>query len=152
MIAWWGTQVCFIDPTWSKQRGRRPLRFSKPGTINCRLISRTILQAPGDRMPPCALFSAITISGFLLTGLSRKMKPSSGKEPIRLLLSDVDGTLVTQEKILTAEARGAAEILAGAGILFAITSGRPPRGMQTLVGDLHITTVVAGFNGGVYTT
>jgi hypothetical protein len=80
------------------------------------------------------------------------MKPYSGKEPIRLLLSDVDGTLVTQEKILTAEARRAAEILAGAGILFAITSGRPPRGMQTLVGDLHITTVVAGFNGGVYTT
>jgi Cof subfamily protein (haloacid dehalogenase superfamily) len=59
---------------------------------------------------------------------------------------------VTQEKVLTAEAQRAARSLAKAGILFAITSGRPPRGMQTLVGDLRITTVVAGFNGGVYTT
>jgi haloacid dehalogenase-like hydrolase/phosphate acetyl/butyryl transferase len=42
--------------------------------------------------------------------------------------------------------------LAEAGIFFAITSGRPPRGMQTLIRDLNITTVIAGFNGGVYTT
>jgi hydroxymethylpyrimidine pyrophosphatase-like HAD family hydrolase len=42
--------------------------------------------------------------------------------------------------------------LAEAGILFAITSGRPPRGMQTLIRDLNITTVIAGFNGGVYTS
>ena len=80
------------------------------------------------------------------------MKAYSAKDPIRLLLADVDGTLVTQEKVLTAETKRARGAWPKAGILFAITSGRPPRGMQTLVGDLRITTVVAGFNGGVYTT
>jgi Cof subfamily protein (haloacid dehalogenase superfamily) len=80
------------------------------------------------------------------------MKAYTAKVPIRLLLADVDGTLVTQEKVLTNEARRAVESLTKAGILFAITSGRPPRGMQTLIQDLRITTVVAGFNGGVFTT
>jgi hypothetical protein len=45
------------------------------------------------------------------------MKPFTAKDPIRLLLADVDGTLVTQEKILTAEARHAAEILTGASTI-----------------------------------
>jgi Cof subfamily protein (haloacid dehalogenase superfamily) len=72
--------------------------------------------------------------------------------PIKLVLADVDGTLVTQEKVLTAKARHAVAKLGEAGIAFAITSGRPPRGMQTLIKDLNISTVVAGFNGGVFTT
>jgi Cof subfamily protein (haloacid dehalogenase superfamily) len=80
------------------------------------------------------------------------MKPYKNADPIRLVLADVDGTLVTQEKVLTAQARQAVAKLAEAGIAFAITSGRPPRGMQTLISDLNITTVVAGFNGGVFIT
>jgi hypothetical protein len=80
------------------------------------------------------------------------MKPYKNEDPIRLVLADVDGTLVTQEKVLTAKAREAVAKLGGAGIAFAITSGRPPRGMQTLIRDLNITTVVAGFNGGVFIT
>jgi Cof subfamily protein (haloacid dehalogenase superfamily) len=80
------------------------------------------------------------------------MKPYNNADPIRLVLADVDGTLVTQEKVLTAQARQAVAKLAEAGIAFAITSGRPPRGMQTLIRDLNITTVVAGFNGGVFIT
>jgi len=64
------------------------------------------------------------------------MKAHTAKDPIRLLLADVDGTLVTQEKVLTAETKRATGSLAKAGIIFAITSGRPPRGMQALVGDL----------------
>jgi Cof subfamily protein (haloacid dehalogenase superfamily) len=80
------------------------------------------------------------------------MKPYNNEDPIRLVLADVDGTLVTQEKALTAKARQAVGKLGEAGIAFAITSGRPPRGMQTLISDLNITTVVAGFNGGVFIT
>jgi Cof subfamily protein (haloacid dehalogenase superfamily) len=80
------------------------------------------------------------------------MKPYKNEDPIRLVLADVDGTLVTQEKVLTPKARQAVAQLGEAGILFAVTSGRPPRGMQTLISDLKIVTVVAGFNGGVYTT
>ena len=76
------------------------------------------------------------------------MKPNKSEGPIRLVLADVDGTLVTQEKVLTQNARQAVAQLGQAGILFAITSGRPPRGTQTLIKDLNISTVVAGFNGG----
>ena len=80
------------------------------------------------------------------------MKPYKNVDPIRLVLADVDATLVTQEKVLTAKARQAVAKLGEAGIAFAITSGRPPRGMQTLIKDLNISTVVAGFNGGVFIT
>jgi Cof subfamily protein (haloacid dehalogenase superfamily) len=69
---------------------------------------------------------------------------------IRLVLADVDGTLVTQEKVLTPAAMAAARDLRRAGVTLAITSGRPPRGMKMLVEPLDLETPVAGFNGGVY--
>ncbi len=69
---------------------------------------------------------------------------------IRLLLADVDGTLVTQQKILTDRARDAVAELDAAGIVFAITSGRPPRGMSMLVEPLKLKTPIAGFNGGLF--
>jgi Cof subfamily protein (haloacid dehalogenase superfamily) len=68
---------------------------------------------------------------------------------IRLLLSDVDGTLVTKEKELTPRSVEAVHQLHGAGIHFAVTSGRPPRGMEMLVEPLAITSPLAGFNGGL---
>ncbi len=77
--------------------------------------------------------------------------PKVKKSSIRLMLADVDGTLVTSEKLLTDEAVRAVEELGEAGILFAITSGRPPRGMRMLVEPLSLTTPVAAFNGGVLT-
>lgn len=71
-------------------------------------------------------------------------------ESIRLLLADVDGTLVNQEKQLTDAAVAAVHKLYDANILFAITSGRPPRGMGMLIEPLDIRTPIAGFNGGVF--
>ncbi|MDB5397053.1 MAG: Hydrolase superfamily protein, partial [Rhodospirillales bacterium] len=71
--------------------------------------------------------------------------------PIRLLLADVDGTLVTKKKVLTDQVRAAVRDLGRAGILFAITSGRPPRGMRMLIEPLELKTPIAGFNGGVMT-
>ncbi|MGO9431650.1 Cof-type HAD-IIB family hydrolase [Rhodoblastus sp.] len=68
-----------------------------------------------------------------------------------LVLADVDGTLVTPRKTLTARAIGAVKALNEAGIAFAITSGRPPRGMAMLVDPLTLRTPIAGFNGGVFT-
>ena len=76
----------------------------------------------------------------------KAQKPSG---PIRLLLADVDGTLVTSEKVLTDAAVDAVEKLADAGVIFAITSGRPPRGMEMLVGPLDLQTPIAAFNGGL---
>jgi len=68
---------------------------------------------------------------------------------IRLVLADVDGTLVTQEKVLTERAVHAVQALAAAGVLFAVTSGRPPRGMSMLIEPLKISTPIAAFNGGI---
>jgi HAD superfamily hydrolase (TIGR01484 family) len=75
------------------------------------------------------------------------MKPYKNQEPIRLVLADVDGTLVTQQKVLTAKAKEAVAKLREAGVMFATTSGRPPGGMQTVIKDLNLTTVMAGFKG-----
>jgi Cof subfamily protein (haloacid dehalogenase superfamily) len=69
--------------------------------------------------------------------------------PIRIVLADVDGTLVTQEKALTQRAVTAVQRLREAGIEFAVTSGRPPRGMSMLVEPLALTTPISAFNGGL---
>jgi len=68
---------------------------------------------------------------------------------IKLLLADVDGTLVTQDKVLTDQAIDAVRRLGEAGIRFAVTSGRPPKGMSMLIEPLDITTPIAAFNGGI---
>jgi Cof subfamily protein (haloacid dehalogenase superfamily) len=72
------------------------------------------------------------------------------KRKISLVLADVDGTLVTEEKILTKRAQSAVGKLRDAGIRFAITSGRPPRGMAMLFDPLALDTPIAGFNGGLF--
>lgn len=70
---------------------------------------------------------------------------------ISLVLADVDGTLVTAEKVLTSRTQAAVKALKAAGIDLAITSGRPPRGMVMLIDPLALRTPVAGFNGGIFT-
>ncbi|MFL5348194.1 MAG: Cof-type HAD-IIB family hydrolase, partial [Hyalangium sp.] len=69
---------------------------------------------------------------------------------IKLLIADVDGTLVTRDKVLTARTCEAVARLRASGVLFTITSGRPPRGLAALVAPLQLTAPLAGFNGGVY--
>ena len=78
------------------------------------------------------------------------MKPYLNSTKISLMLADVDGSLVTQNKVVTPRARAAIADLRAAHIGFTITSGRPPRGMKMLIDDLKIDTIVAGFNGGVF--
>jgi Cof subfamily protein (haloacid dehalogenase superfamily) len=70
-------------------------------------------------------------------------------KPIRMVIADVDGTLVTQEKVLTKRAAEAVLRLHEAGIQFSVTSGRPPRGMAMLIDPLKLTQPLAAFNGGV---
>jgi Cof subfamily protein (haloacid dehalogenase superfamily) len=65
------------------------------------------------------------------------------------VISDVDGTLVTDDKILTPRAQAAAAALRANGIIFSIVSSRPPRGLRMLLKPLGITTPVGCFNGGV---
>jgi Cof subfamily protein (haloacid dehalogenase superfamily) len=75
--------------------------------------------------------------------------PRSSPAGIRLLVSDVDGTLVTNDKRLTARVEAAARALEAAGIAFAITSSRPAFGMRMLVEPLRLKTPMAAFNGGL---
>ena len=72
------------------------------------------------------------------------------KDGIRLVIADVDGTLVTQEKELTARAIEAVNNLRDAGIAFTVTSGRPPLGMKMLIDPLELAEPIAAFNGGVF--
>src|SRR5579862_917806 len=85
------------------------------------------------------------------SGERLKMAPRNGNsaKPIRMVIADVDGTLVTQEKVLTKRAADAVLRLHEAGIQFSVTSGRPPRGMAMLIDPLRLTQPLAAFNGGV---
>ena len=66
---------------------------------------------------------------------------------IALVVSDVDGTLVTKDKTLTDGAKRAVRQLHEAGIGFTITSSRPTIGMRFLIEPLGITLPVGPFNG-----
>jgi predicted HAD superfamily phosphohydrolase YqeG len=48
------------------------------------------------------------------------------RDNVRVVIADVDGTLVTQDKALTTRAIDAVKRLRTADIAFTITSGRPP--------------------------
>ena len=67
---------------------------------------------------------------------------------IALVVSDVDGTLLTKDKTLTDATRHAARRLHAAGIGFTITSSRPAIGMRFLIEPLQIKLPVGAFNGG----
>ena len=69
---------------------------------------------------------------------------------VRLVVADVDGTLVTPDKILTPQTRDAVRHIIEAGIAFTITSGRPPLGMKMLIDDLQLREPITAFNGGLF--
>ena len=66
---------------------------------------------------------------------------------IALVVSDVDGTLLTKDKTLTEGAKAAAARLHAANIGFTIVSSRPTIGMRFLIEPLAITLPVGAFNG-----
>ena len=69
-------------------------------------------------------------------------------EQIRLLVSDVDGTLVRDDKSLPDANRDAILGLAAAGVATTLISARPPSGMMALSARLRLTGPLAAFNGG----
>jgi Cof subfamily protein (haloacid dehalogenase superfamily) len=66
---------------------------------------------------------------------------------IALVVSDVDGTLLTKDKILTEGTKRAVRRLEESGVGFTITSSRPTIGMRFLIEPLQITLPVGAFNG-----
>ena len=67
---------------------------------------------------------------------------------IKLVASDVDGTIVGTDKSVASSTVAAAGRLAAAGIPLSIVSARPPRGMAYITEALGLTGPLAGFNGG----
>lgn len=68
--------------------------------------------------------------------------------PIRLLVSDVDGTLVDSQKQLTAATVDAVRRLEATGVGFTIISARPRSGVMPIAETLGIDAPIAAFNGG----
>jgi Cof subfamily protein (haloacid dehalogenase superfamily) len=74
---------------------------------------------------------------------------ASKRSRIRLTIADIDGTLVTREKLLTPKSEQAVQRLSEAGIIFGVTTGRPPAGVRMLIDPLPALRFIAGFNGGI---
>ncbi len=77
------------------------------------------------------------------------MRPGGpSAEVIRLLVSDIDGTLVRNDKSLPEANRDAILALAAAGVATTLISARPPSGMLGLAATLRLRGPLAAFNGG----
>lgn len=68
-------------------------------------------------------------------------------QSILLVVSDVDGTLITPQHEITNRARRAVTKLKERGVQFTLASSRPPRGLESLVEIFDITLPFAPFNG-----
>ena len=69
-------------------------------------------------------------------------------EPIRLVVSDIDGTLVNHAKELTPRTRAVIAALAERGIGFTVTTARPPVGLKPIIDMLGLSVPSAAINGG----
>ncbi|WP_165492716.1 Cof-type HAD-IIB family hydrolase [Lichenihabitans psoromatis] len=77
--------------------------------------------------------------------MSRDQHP---RQPIALVVSDIDGTLVTKAKVVTPRARAAIAQLKERGIGFSVASARPPVGLRSIVQSIGIEVPVGAVNGG----
>ena len=75
------------------------------------------------------------------------MADSKLEQRIALVLSDIDGTLLDNNKKLTPGAPAAVQRLYRAGIRFTLASARPPRLTRELVRILEVREPLACFNG-----
>ncbi len=69
---------------------------------------------------------------------------------VALVLSDIDGTLLDNNKNLTPGAPAAVRRLYRAGIRFTLASARPPRLARELVRELQVREPIACFNGALF--
>ncbi len=76
------------------------------------------------------------------------MSSTASDGPIRLVVTDIDGTVVKHDKTLDPATIAAVGRLRQAGIKFCLVSSRPPHGMDVLLEPLAVDTPRAGFNGG----
>ena len=72
--------------------------------------------------------------------------------PIRLLLCDIDGTLVRHDKSLPDENVAAIRELTARGIAVSLISARPPAGIMPIADKLGLSGPFGAFNGGTIFT
>ncbi|KQM13334.1 Cof-type HAD-IIB family hydrolase [Novosphingobium sp. Leaf2] len=72
----------------------------------------------------------------------------SEKPAIRLLISDIDGTLVRSDKSLAPATVAAAKKLVDAGVSMSLISARPPSGIRWIIDELDMPGPFGAFNGG----
>ncbi len=70
------------------------------------------------------------------------------QQPIRLLLSDMDGTLLLPDHSLSQRTIDAVRSLREAGVLFSLATGRPPKPCCNTIEALGVDLPTAAFNGG----
>jgi Cof subfamily protein (haloacid dehalogenase superfamily) len=70
------------------------------------------------------------------------------QQPIRFLLSDMDGTLLLPDHTLSQRTVEAVRSLREAGVLFSLATGRPPKAMLQQIEALGVDVPTAAFNGG----
>ncbi|WP_223555001.1 HAD family hydrolase [Pseudomonas sp. BF-R-01] len=70
------------------------------------------------------------------------------QQPIRFLLSDMDGTLLLPDHSLSQRTIDAVRSLRESGVLFSLATGRPPKAMLQQIEALGVDLPTAAFNGG----
>ena len=78
-------------------------------------------------------------------------RDSNMKKQIKLILADIDGTLLNSNHEVTEKTRTAIGKLKDKGILFGIATGRSPYAVKHLLKEWGLendTALIMGFNGG----
>jgi Cof subfamily protein (haloacid dehalogenase superfamily) len=76
----------------------------------------------------------------------------TNSSPIALVISDIDGTLITSNHEIAASTRATAQRLYERGIKLSLASSRPPRSIRPLAEVLGLHSPFASFNGALATT
>ena len=79
-------------------------------------------------------------------------EPTSAALPIALVISDIDGTLITSNHEIAESTRKAALRLYERGINLSLCSSRPPRSIRPLAETLALRSPFAAFNGALIIT
>lgn len=77
---------------------------------------------------------------------------SDASVPVKLLVADIDGTLLDPHKQLTDRVRESVLRVKEAGVQFTVISARPPLAVKFLIDALQISEPIASFNGALIFT
>jgi Cof subfamily protein (haloacid dehalogenase superfamily) len=72
------------------------------------------------------------------------------QQRIELLVSDVDGTLLTPEKTITSQSKASIARLRENGTRFTLASSRPVQGLKRFAEELDVNAPFGALNGGVF--